>query len=189
MDTNEIINSLKRTLTEKRFEHTMNVADLAKELAILNGVSSDKAYIAALLHDCAKCMPKGELTDNIQKYAISLDYVSKASPQLWHSYVGACVAKDIYGIEDKDILDAIYYHTIGSEDMSTLCAIIYLADAIEQGRSYTGVEEIRALARKSLWDAVLLYTDMSIKFIIQKGNLIHPNAISLRNKLILGRNI
>ena len=182
MNTNDIINILQTVLTPSRFAHTMGVAKWAKELAFLNGVSPDKAYKAALLHDCAKCMTKDELADNIKKYDIKLDDEALSSPQLWHSYVGAFVARDIYGIEDEEILEAIYYHTTGKADMSVLCAIIYLADAIEDSRNYDGVEKLRTMARYSLWDAVFAYTERSVEFIKSKGCIVHRDTVNLLNR-------
>ena len=182
MNTQDIINSLKSVLTPDRFTHTMGVAKWARELAFLNGVSPDKAYTAGLLHDCAKCMTKDELADNIKKYKIELDDEALDSPQLWHSYVGAFVAKDVYGIDDKEILDAIYYHTTGKADMSELCAIVYLADAIEDSRSYNGVEKLREMAKESLWDAVYAYTERSIEFIKAKGCIVHHDTLAINRR-------
>ena len=182
MNTQDIINTLQTVLTPSRFAHTMGVAKLARELALLNGVSPDKAYVAGLLHDCAKCMTKDELRDNIQKYKIALDSDALSSPQLWHSYVGAFVAKDVYGIDDEEISEAIYYHTTGKADMSDLCAIIYLADAIEDSRNYDGVEKLRTMARQSLWDAVFAYTEHSVEFIKSKGCIVHRDTLNLLNR-------
>ena len=182
MNTQDIINSLESVLKPGRFTHTLGVAKWARELAILNGVSPDKAYLAALLHDCAKCMTGDELADNIKKYDIKLDSEALSSPQLWHSYVGAFIAKDVYGIEDEEILDAIYYHTTGKADMSDLCAIVYLADAIEDSRDYSGVEKLRELAKESLWDAVLAYTERSIEFIKSKGCIVHPDTLAINRR-------
>lgn len=182
MNTEDIINTLRTFLTPKRLEHTLGVAKWARELAVLNGVSPDKAYTAALLHDCAKCFTPQELKECIQKYNIEMDSAALSSPQLWHSYVGAFVAKEVYGINDKEITDAIYYHTTGKAGMSDLCAIIYLADAIEDGRTYDGVEKLRILARESLWDAVLAYTERSVEFIKSKGCIVHPDTLELLNR-------
>lgn len=187
MTTEDIIRDLQSRLTPERFLHTMGVANAAKKLALKYGICPQKAYIAGLVHDCAKCMTKDELWNNIQKYDIELDSVSILAPQIWHSYVGAFVARDLYGIDDEQILDAVYYHTTGKTDMTELCAAIYLADAIEEGRRFDGVDYLRTLAEKSLWDAVLSYTEMSLRFIMDRGNLIHPDTVALRNELISNR--
>lgn len=187
MTIEEIIRDLKSTLSPKRFDHTMGVAEKASELASIHGVCPDKAYLAGLLHDCAKCMSDKKLMDYMTEYNIASSGVSKAAPQLWHSYVGAHLAESRYGVTDREVLDAIYYHTTGKKDMSELCAIIYLADAIEEGRRYDGVDYIRRVAKTDLWKAVLLYTESSLKFIISRGKLIHPDTVELRNSIIVNR--
>ncbi len=186
MTTDEIISSLKQKLKPSRFEHSMGVADTAARLALMYGADREKAYLAGILHDCAKCFSDEELLQRIQKYNITLDEISLKSPQLLHSFVGAYEAREVYGIDDPEIFDAVYYHTIGKESMSTLTKIIYLADAIEPLRSYPGVDEIRKAAEESLDKAVFMYTDSSIKFILDKGSLLHPNSVALRNSFIAG---
>ena len=183
MTAKEIEEKLKENLTEKRYAHTLSVAKKAREMAELYGVCANKAYLAGLMHDCAKCMTEDELLSYIQMYDIEMDSVAKASPQLWHSYVGAYVARDVYGIEDEEIFDAVYYHTTGREGMSTLCAIIYLADAIEEGRNYSGVDSIRKKAETSLWDAVGEYAKSSIEFITKKGRPVHPDTQRLNDAI------
>jgi len=172
----DILKKLKGSLTPERFSHTLGVAKTAQELAVIYGVDTKKAYIAALLHDCAKCFGKEELKQKMGFYGIVLDKDSENSPWLWHSYVGAYEAKHIYKIDDEDIFNAIYYHTIGRAGMSVLEQIIYLADAIEPGRNYGEVDELRALAKKSLQKAVEKYTLRSIDYVISRGLKPHPNA-------------
>ena len=186
MTTDKIIASLNQKLNPGRFEHTMGVARTAKWLALKYGADSNKAYLAGILHDCAKCLSHEELLQRIEKYHITLDAISLKSPQLLHSFVGAHEAREVYGIDDEEIFDAVYYHTIGKENMSTLTRIVYLADAIEPMRNYPGVNKIRKTAEESLDEAVFMYTDSSIRFILDRGALLHPNTLALRNSFIAG---
>ena len=181
MTNNEIKQILAAKLKPSRYKHTISVAETAQRLARIHGADEDKAYLASLLHDCAKCMTQEELQEKIDKYKIELDEVSLKSPQLLHSYVGAYEAKYTYGIEDSEIFDAIYYHTTGKKDMSKLCAIVYLSDAIEPMRVFPEVDKIRETAEKSLWKAVYMYSEASIRFVLKKGNLLHPNTVDTRN--------
>lgn len=181
MTPEEIKIKLKTHLKESRYMHSLCVADTAKKLAGIYGIDSHKAYIAGLVHDCAKCYSNEELAAKIKLYNINLDDTSLSSPQLWHSFVGAFEARVEYGIRDEEIFDAIYYHTIGKEAMEPLTAIIYLADAIEPTRSYPGVDEIREAAEKSLEKAIYLYTKGTIDFVASKGNALHPNALKVRD--------
>lgn len=187
MSTEEITELLKCRLKPKRFQHSLGVAATARSLALRYGADEDKAYLAGILHDCAKCFSEEELSRKIRQYGIQLDEISLRSPQLWHSFVGAHEAREVYGIDDEGIFDAIYYHTIGKANMQKLSAIVYLADAVEPMREYPGVDSLRELANKSLDEAVLAYTEQSIKFVLNKGALLHPNAVSIRNYYIMHR--
>ncbi len=181
MTISEIETQIEKLLKPARYKHSISVAKTASELARIHGADEDKAYLAALLHDCAKCYDDTELLKKSEKYGIELDPISRKNPKLIHSYVGAYEARANYGIEDEEILDAIYYHTIGKADMSKLCAVIYIADAIEPLRCYDGVETLRTISKTSLEEAVLKYTEMSIRHLLDRGEYIHPNAIETRN--------
>lgn len=177
--------SLKEKLKPTRFIHSEAVAETAAALAALYGVSPQKAYLAGILHDCAKHMTKEELYDSIKKYNINLDEISLKMPQILHSFVGAYEARTLYGADDDEIFDAIYYHTIGKANMTGLTSIIYLADAIEPNRDYPGVEVLRKLSKENLNEAVFEYTKYSVKFILAKNKIIHPNAIEIINSHII----
>ncbi len=172
---------LKTVLKKSRFEHTMRVAHTARRLADLHGEDRDKAYLAGLLHDCAKGFSEEELRSRMDEYGIVPDEVTKASPQIWHSFVGAYEARKLWGVDD-DIFDAIYFHTTGNADMTRLCAIVYLADAIEPGRSYTNVDFLRKTAEVSLSRAVREYTKMSVEFVEARGLKVHPDTLAILNR-------
>ena len=86
-----------------------------------------------------------------------------------------------------DILSAIEYHTYGKRDMKLLEMIVYLADLIEPGRTFEGVDELRALALEDLQGALLKALDNTIKLVIARGGLIHPNTLEARNSIILNK--
>ena len=94
----------------------------------------------------------------------------------------------MYNIKDKEILEAIKYHTTGKEDMTILEKIVFMADAIEEGRSYPGVEEIRKKAFEDLDEGVLMCLDHNIKFLIDIGAFIDPLTLNARNYLIRKKN-
>ena len=179
MTPEEIKDILKLKLKQTRYNHSLGVADTAKELALRFGADPYKAYMAGLVHDCAKGYTNEELMDKIRAYGIELDECTLSSPQLLHSLVGAYELKDLYGICDDEIYDAVYYHTVGKKDMPLLTAIVYLADAIEPSREYPGVDEVRQQALTSLEKAVYLYTRRSVDYILERGFKVHPNAYEI----------
>lgn len=181
MTLNEIKKRLENTLKPSRFAHSVSVAQTASDLAEIYNADAGKAYLAGILHDCAKNYTNGELFELAKKYNIELDEVCKSSANLLHGFVGAYDAKKVYGINDSEIFDAIYYHTVGKPDMPILTKIIYVSDGIEPLRNYPGVEEIRKCAFENLDKAVVMYTDATIKFVLEKGILLHNASVETRN--------
>lgn len=171
---------------EKRYKHSLRVAQLAQDLAQIYEVDEEKAYIAGLTHDCAKYNEEKyieKLNIDISTYNV----ISLKDPVL-HSFIGAEVAKKVYNISDKDILDAIRYHTTGKESMTILEKIIFIADAIEPRRDFEGINNIRDASRKDLDKTMLMLLDSSIIFLISKKAIINPLSFIARNYLIEERN-
>lgn len=179
MTVEEITGKLKSQLKESRFEHSLSVAKTSAELAQIYGASEKKAYLAGLVHDCAKCYSDSELIQKAQNYGIDEDALRFI--HIMHSFVGAYEIKNEYGIDDEEIFDAVYYHTVGKPDMPLITAIVYLADAIEPGRNYPGVDRIRKVAEASLEKAIYIYTEECINHVLKKGGQLHPNALEVRD--------
>lgn len=151
---------VKSRLSEKRYEHTRGVVQMAVELANIHGENKDKIFIAALFHDVAKEMSVEESFEICEKYQVPMDHFEKQHMDLLHGKVGAIILEKQWGIQDEVILDSIKYHTIGRPHMSNIEKIIYLADMIERNRKpYPGIEKIRRLARmdlnKAMYEALL----------------------------------
>ena len=131
----DIENDLKSTLKPSRFEHSINVAKTAVNMANAFGINPNQAYLAGILHDCAKNLSNEELLDICQKHDEPLSDIELSKPQyLLHQIAGVHVAKEKYHVYDNEILDAIRYHTTGKADMTLLEKIIFSADYIEPGR-------------------------------------------------------
>ena len=177
MTLGEINKKLKNSLKPSRYRHSVSVAETSAKLAEIYGADKEKAYLAGLVHDCAKNYTKEELFDFAKAFSIEIDEVSANSWGLVHGFVGAELAAREYEIDDKEIYDAIYYHTIGKADMPLLTKIIYLADGIEPMRNYAGVDEIRMVSKTNLYKALVMYTDATIKYVLKRGFLLHPAAI------------
>lgn len=183
----QILNYLQEHLKESRYNHTLGVCESAIELAKTYSCDEYKAKIAALLHDCGKCLSSKEIIDIMKKEKYHMDEVEQSFPEIMHGRAGAHIAKEVMGINDEEILEAIRFHTTGKEDMNLLEKIIYLADYIEPYRSYPGVEKLREKAFLNLDEALLLAYDNTLKFVLNKGQLIHMDTIKARNKLLIGR--
>ena len=186
----EMIEKLKSTQKERRFKHTLGVAKEAERLAEKFGVDKDKARIAGLLHDCAKNLDEKsgeEFSAICTKYGVTLDELAKKERALIHAFLGAAVAYKDYGIDDHEILEAIYYHTTARANMTPLEKIVYIADMTEPGRELEQSNEIRRLAEENVDEALIYAIGCSIKHVIRKGTLIHPDSIHALNYLIENR--
>ena len=186
MTVDEMRRELQRRLKRNRFAHSIGVANTALTLAKKFGVDEDKAYVAGLLHDCAREFENEELPAQAEARGIKIGEVERAMPLLLHAYIGAKMIKEIYGVDDADISQAIYRHTVGAENMTALDKIIYFADMIEPNRNYPGVEKLRALSETDDLDEILLTAfGESIIFVVQKNSLVHPSTVAARNFLLL----
>lgn len=183
MNRNEALQLVKAQLTEKRYVHTLGVAESAVELAERYGADVKKAELAAIFHDYAKFRPKEEMKQIIMEQNITKDLLEYHS-ELWHAPVGAYLVEQEAGITDQEILDAIAYHTSGRIGMTLLDKIVYLADYIEPGRSFPGVEEVRKLAEQSLDVAVIQAVRNTINFLMTKKQVIYPATFHTYNDLI-----
>ena len=183
-DLDEYITILSKRLKPSRLLHTLGVMNKAGELADIHGCSKDKAMIAGVLHDYAKNISEDELKEYIIKNDIDLDKESSMNINLMHGIVGAHMVRKDLGIEDQEILNAISYHTFGRENMSLLEKVVFLADAIEDGRNYKGVDEIRNLSLLDLDKAIVLSIENTLSYVLHSGEVIHLNSIRLRNELI-----
>ena len=182
----EMVNEkLNLMLPQGRLNHSINVADCAVKLSEIYNIDPNKAYLAGLIHDCAKYLDKKERNDYVEKYEIYLDELEKESSALSHSVIGSYIAKYEFGVNDEDIINAIKYHTTGRENMSMLEKIIYIADLIEKGRKFPIVDRLRELTYGQDLDRALLVSfDNTIKFVIDNNQLIHPRTVSARNYIM-----
>jgi predicted HD superfamily hydrolase involved in NAD metabolism len=188
MTINEMRRELQRRLNKNRFAHSIGVANTAVKLAKRFGVDEEKAYIAGLLHDCAREFENDELPAQAERRGIKIGEVERAMPLLLHAYISAQMIKEIYGVDDAEIAQAIYRHTVGARDMTPLDKIIYFADMIEPNRDYPGVDKLRALAETAELDEILLTAfSETIAFVLHKNSLIHPDTVAARNFLLLSK--
>lgn len=185
MDYQSLEIAVKKRISKKRFTHSLGVVEVALLLAQRYGADEEKAKIAAICHDCAKDDSRDKLLATAKRHGMVLDDVVYYETQLMHGPVGSLVAKYEFGVEDEEILSAIYHHTTGQKNMGLMDKIIYLSDFIEPGRQYTGVDELRTLALLDLDRALIQAFDNTIRYVLSLDSVLHPNTIDARNQLIM----
>ncbi len=178
-------NKVKEKLGEHRYKHSLKVLETALILAKKYNVPKEKIEIAALLHDYAKEFTLEEARELLLEHGANIDDEFILDIDLIHGELASLIAKDDFGIEDSDILNAIRYHTTGREGMSILEKIIYLADITEPSRDFDNLCHIREIAHIDLDKAVLMAMDRSLDYLIRTGSLIHIDTIKARNYIII----
>ena len=188
MTYEEMQAELEKRLKPSRFRHSLGVARTAARLAERFGQDAKQAQLAGLLHDCAREFPNDSLLAEAEKRGLPIGPVERSMPLLLHAPLGACRLREVYGVRDPAVAQAIARHTVGGPQMTALDKIIWFADMIEPGRDYPQVERLRQLAREASLDEMLLAgLSESIIFVVQKGHLVHPDTVLARNEILLAR--
>ncbi|RDI44037.1 bis(5'-nucleosyl)-tetraphosphatase (symmetrical) YqeK [Falsibacillus pallidus] len=183
MNKKEMLALVKTKMTEHRYVHTLGVVQTSIDLAERFGADVEKAEIAAIFHDYAKFRPKDEMRDIITSQKMD-PRLLEHNEELWHAPVGAYLVKSEAGIDDAEILDAIRYHTSGRKNMTLLEKVVYLADYIEPGRHFQGVEEVRELAKSDLNGALIQSIKNTITFLMKRNQAVFPDTVDTYNDLI-----
>lgn len=169
---------------EARYQHILRVRDTAIDLAKFYKADVEKAEIAGYYHDCAKSKDLDKLKLLSKEYGLELTESMQKAPKIIHAFLGALMAEKKYNIKDKEILDAIRYHTTGRKNMTLLDKIIFISDYIEPGRKFNGIDEVRELAYKDLDLALYKSLNMSIANLINKDEYVVVDTLEARNYIM-----
>ena len=178
---------LEKRLTQKRYVHSLCVADEALRLAKKYGADETKSYLAGLLHDITKNAPKEEHLNIFDTFGIILNNVECNAEKLWHAISGSAYIKYILNLNDDEIIEAVRYHTTAKADMPLLAKILYLADFTSSDRDYDDVDEMRRLVDISLdsaYEYALRYTVIDLA---SNNRAIHPDTLDAFNEIMLKR--
>ncbi len=181
----EILSWLKENLNEERYIHTIGTAQKAKELAVIFGQNVDKAYLAGLLHDCAKCFSNEKLLQII-KQNLKIEECELMNYKTLHAPVSAYIAKTQFQVDDEEILSAIRWHTLGKLDMTIFEKIVFLADKIEpntRDKEYREKIEQYLNEENGLDKAMLKCYKETIKSLVKRDLKICQLTIDIYNKL------
>lgn len=167
--------AMEKALKPERYEHSIGVAYTAAAMAMRYNADVQKALVAGILHDCAKCMDHEEQLKIIKKQGLPVTEFELKNPKLLHAGVGAYLAEHTYGVRDEEILDAIRYHTTGRPDMTKLEKIIFLADIIEPNRRmFPEMEEIRRAIFEELDTGLVLTLKYLLEYLSREESQIGP---------------
>src|SRR5665648_339601 len=99
-------------------------------------------------------------------------------------YKRQVLVESVVGLSDQEVLRAISSHTLGRIGMSPLEKIIFLADMIEPGREFPGIEKLRRMAEQDLDQAMVLGINATLAYCLKKGSPIHSRTVQVRNYLL-----
>lgn len=186
-DYKEYVELIRSRLSPKRFVHSMNVAAEGVRLARLYGGDEKKAYLAGILHDIMKEEKPEIQLQTMKEYDILTDTVTLQAKPLWHAKAGAFYCEHTLGLCDRDLLNAIAYHTTGRAGMSQLEKILYLADYIGEDRDYPDVDVMRRETLASMERGMVYALTYSITDLAQRGRAIHQDTLNAYNEVVLLR--
>lgn len=165
---------VRSRLSDKRYEHTLNVRKMAVKLAKRHDADEDRAALAALLHDAAKEISKDEMRAIMKAHPEYAEGGEERPTPVWHGICAAILARTEWGVKDEAVLSAIACHTAGKPGMSKLDKILYLADMSSAERDWPGVNKLRKLERKDLDAAMLMALKQTNDFVLSQGKPLDP---------------
>ena len=165
---------VRSRLSDKRYEHTINVKKMAVKMAKHYGEDPDRAALAALLHDSAKEISKDEMREIMRRYPQYAEGGEQRPAPVWHGVCASILARTEWGVTDEQVLSAIACHTAGKPGMTRLDKIIYLADMTSAERDWDGVDTLRKLEMQDLDEAMLWALEHTSAFVQQQGKTLDP---------------
>ena len=170
---------IKANLKESRYRHSMGVEEMAVRLARLHGADVEKAAFAGRDHDLAKNFDAETMDAYIRKYGLSDELIGNNA--LAHSKVGAAILENEFGVTDQEILDSVRYHTTARKNMTLLDELIFVADVVEDNRTYSDLEYYQDLAYRDLDRACLEILEYTIGDLTSKGRVIDKDTLEARD--------
>jgi len=199
----EIRDIVKGFVCEKRFSHTLGVEREAYALGmIFMPEKAEKLRLTGLLHDITKDFKTEKQLQLCDEYGIKYE-LNGLVPKLLHAKTGCELARKHFGNEivDDEVYLGIRYHTTGRVQMTLFEAIIYLADYIEETRTfedcitlrnyfYDNIKSAGSYAEKLevLRQTMIFSFDLTIKNLIDENKQIDFDTIGARNYFVINKN-
>ena len=178
----DIQEKLRKKLKGSRYVHTLGVEYTSVCLAMKYGENLETAELSGLLHDCAKELPEKKLIQICRDHGERISKMEYQNPFLLHGKAGACLARDKFGIDDANILNAIRYHTTGRPGMTLVEKVVFVADYIEPNRKKAdNLTELRRMAFENLDETVLRILEQTLDYLIRTGKEIDRHTVITRD--------
>lgn len=176
MDIGEAAKLAQRSMSRKRFNHTLGVVEWAVELAQKHGVDETKAQLAAYLHDIKKELDYTEQVALARKWGLLNCAEDEENPHLLHGPLAAYWLEHEYGFKDGEVLAAIAHHTLGRPGMGKLEMLIYSADMTEPHRNFPKVDKLRKALYDNLEKGTFMCVEHTLEYLRKNKHTIHPQT-------------
>ncbi len=176
---------LEKTLSQKRYEHSLYVADEALKLARRFGADEEKCYLSGLLHDICKEISYDEQRELMSRSQFEISPTERIAPKTYHGIAAAVFIKEKFGIFDEEILSAIRYHTVAKGKMSLVEKILYMADLISFDRVYDDVDYIRACTYEDIDRGMYEAMKFSVNYSVEHKRTIPQSTLEAYNEYTL----
>jgi predicted HD superfamily hydrolase involved in NAD metabolism len=166
-------------------EHIDRVVAVTGELARRHGVDEGRALLAAQGHDLLRAMAPDAWIEAAVTRGLKLGELERAYPVLLHGPLSAIELEQRGWVDDREVLEAIYWHTTGHPDYGQLAWAMFVADKVEPGKllDWPALQAVAELAEESLEEAALLYLDLNRRKAARQGWTVHPMAEETRRTL------
>ncbi len=175
---------VKASVKEKRYEHSVRVAETSRHMCTLYGLDPDLGYLAGIAHDLCKSCEDEEFLALAAMDGNPITEVEKFKPSLLHGRAAAVRLRKDFGVTDEDVIQAVACHTLGGTDLCDLAKIVYAADKIEPGRPQSTDEYRSRLFAMSLNRLLLSVVEENIEYLKGKGKKIAPSSMDFRQSLL-----
>ena len=180
------VDSLPRGLQE----HIQRAQVESRVLAQRHQVDLDKALLATLAHDIARAMKSDDLLQRADELGLQPNLVERQVPVLLHGPVGAELLRQVDGLEDDEIYEAVCWHSTAHPGLADTAKVVFLADKLDPQKShrYPYLPRVRELAMESLDEAIVEFLSREMVSLIEAGSLVHPASLEARNALLMDLN-
>jgi predicted HD superfamily hydrolase involved in NAD metabolism len=180
-DIDALESCMEDSLKQSRYDHSLRVQDMAIRLAERYGADIEKASFAGRYHDIAKCFDPAKMDEHIRRYGLPEELLG--NPALAHSKVGAAILEHEFGVTDQEILDSVRYHTTARAGMTLLDEVIYVADVVEDGRTYPDLRYYQDLAFSDIDQCALEILEYTINDVRSKGRALDRDTSEARDHI------
>lgn len=198
-DIEDLRKKIKPYYAEKRYAHTLSVEKEAAKIGeIYLPGRINELRASALLHDITKRADIKKQLQYCEEFGIIIRNNDEFSPAVFHAKTAAALAaRDFPDCVNDDIISGIRWHTTGRDGMTVFDSIIYLADFIEETRTFDDCVKLRNYfydklrsgedKHRVLADTMIYSFDMTISMLMRDGAIVDNDTVSARNYFIVSK--